>query len=997
MDDEQSSSTVNIQAEGGSLASGRDTVTIDQPHGMQQPEVTMSGDYSRQPTFSNVNIESSDANVSLADQKAVLVNIRPPEEAQSSTTDSLLPTDESSLPSLVSVTGGTSSGDTNLHFFVHEQGKYIQIGQCCVIVEMHVNDQTMERLKAQGTLEVESQNGASLVIVRWRGLELDEAELRTNIKVQLTEKLLDLERAIPQDLMANQCNKCQQLVTFLLREFRGYLSNISLGCIQLTLFFSNREDFQRGRSSEAISKIQKFLDGLLLTDRVNEARFKVTVLEKGDEVADPMDTTIYSRVQKKTFSENLGEPGNMTSSQPGEMLTQDQFTHRISLQVKQSITEELNLFRQEQAQILRDAMKEVLPEMEQRIIENISTKPEAGEETAPPEPDSRSGKQSTGFPIQMSPRRTPPSYQITTFPHAMTLHAFEEPDTESTEHLSGDEEISDLVSFVQSKVKISHQEVKVKQRSQPLDFSHLFNAIHERRYQDDLTNMMTMILPEQNKKYEEDFMDPENDELHKYLKEIWGKDSMKVVQQALNIADTVTRPLRLDDAEISEKFCTVLCVDLSLSMAGQPIKDQATLAAKIVQDCLGYIGLVSIGFETKVEQELTKDKDTALKVIGQLQIEHYGHSSSSPVLEGLFTALKLLQGRVKATDFGPHHTMYPKIVIISDGFFNDCSPDFEGRQPCQKTDVLLKSILEVLVAMDIKMPIYFVPVGKKQNVTHGWFSKVSVVENVDFLSESEFKEISIGRVMNAIMWPSEPETPFKSWTAVKKEFTQNLSATMLEQIEWFITEHFKHPPTIGTRVKIGKLKKHRKGTVFCHIEGINKQIAEVLIVMDSTGEILTYLWSFYQENIWFYKPPTNSDTSEFPVGTLVRKSGARSYDDLGVVFYCPSRIRFFMAEPFPPKDTDNLKVSWRSKLSIGDRSYVLNESELTHVESPLLDLSGLIVSKTVALKFSHDGRKMKELGEISHSRSRAFQSLEQKGTRERKGDQQKQGRAGIFF
>lgn len=295
------------------------------------------------------------------------------------------------------------------------------------------------------------------------------------------------------------------------------------------------------------------------------------------------------------------------------------------------------------------------------------------------------------------------------------------------------------------------------------------------------------------------------------------------------------------------------------------------------------------------------------------------------------------------------------------------------------------------------MPIYFVPVGKKQNVTHGWFSKVSVVENVDFLSESEIKEISIGRVMNAIMWPSEPETPFKSWTAVKKEFTQNLSATMLEQIEWFITEHFKHPPTIGTRVKIGKLKKHRTGTVFCHIEGINKQIAEVLIVMDSTGEILTYLWSFYQENILFYKPPTNSDTSEFPVGTLVRKSGARSYDDLGVVFYCPSRIRFFMAEPFPPKDTDNLKVSWRSKLSIGDRSYVLNESELTHVESPLLDLSGLIASKNVALLFSHDVRKSKELGEKSHSRSRAFQSLEQKGSRERKGGQQKQGRAGIFF
>lgn len=148
-------------------------------------------------------------------------------------------------------------------------------------------------------LLVVSQIDASLVTMRWKGNEVDEAELRTNIKVQLTsslpEELVDLERTVLQDLVANQCDKCQQLVTFLMRKFRGYLSNIRLGCIQLTLFFSNREDFQRGRSSEALTKIQKFLDGLLLTDRVNEG-FRVTVLEEDDEGASPMDTTFFSRL-----------------------------------------------------------------------------------------------------------------------------------------------------------------------------------------------------------------------------------------------------------------------------------------------------------------------------------------------------------------------------------------------------------------------------------------------------------------------------------------------------------------------------------------------------------------------------------------------------------------------------------------------------------------------------------------------------------------------------
>lgn len=107
----------------------------------------------------------------------------------------------------------------------------------------------------------------------------------------------------------------------------------------------------------------------------------------------------------------------MASGHSGEMLTQDQFTRQISLQVKQTITEELDLFRQEQAQILRDAMKEVLPEMEQRIFENISSKLDASKEITTPESDSESGKQSPGFSKQMSPRWTPtrPFYHATEF------------------------------------------------------------------------------------------------------------------------------------------------------------------------------------------------------------------------------------------------------------------------------------------------------------------------------------------------------------------------------------------------------------------------------------------------------------------------------------------------------------------------------------------------------------------------------------------------------
>lgn len=43
--------------------------------------------------------------------------------------------------------------------------------------------------------------------------------------------------------------------------------------------------------------------------------------------------------------------------------------------------------------------------------------------------------------------------------------------------------------------------------------------------------------------------------------------------------------------------------------------------------------------------------------------------------------------------------------------------------------------------------------------------------------------------------------------------------TMLKQIKWNLAEYFKHPPPIGTRVKMAELKINQTGTVFCHIQG----------------------------------------------------------------------------------------------------------------------------------------------------------------------------------
>lgn len=45
--------------------------------------------------------------------------------------------------------------------------------------------------------------------------------------------------------------------------------------------------------------------------------------------------------------------------------------------------------------------------------------------------------------------------------------------------------------------------------------------------------------------------------------------------------------------------------------------------------------------------------------------------------------------------------------------------------------------------------------------------------------------------------------------------------TMLKQIEWYITEHFEHPPPIGTRVQM--FRKYVMWTVLCHVRSKEKQ------------------------------------------------------------------------------------------------------------------------------------------------------------------------------
>ena len=71
----------------------------------------------------------------------------------------------------------------------------------------------------------------------------------------------------------------------------------------------------------------------------------------------------------------------------GEMMRQDELTSQMSENiqkvVQKALREELAHFRLEQTKILREAVEEVLPEMEQRMFEKISGKSHFREISSP--------------------------------------------------------------------------------------------------------------------------------------------------------------------------------------------------------------------------------------------------------------------------------------------------------------------------------------------------------------------------------------------------------------------------------------------------------------------------------------------------------------------------------------------------------------------------------------------------------------------------------------
>ncbi|XP_062619497.1 uncharacterized protein LOC134281054 [Saccostrea cucullata] len=950
---------VSIRAHGGSITTGQRTVTGNIPEGSPVPEVSVSGE--NQPVQSSsslsLQIEAVESDISCADDTAFHFNVT---QSSSDTdrgqelSDPLTPsptTDTVPLSPSTSVTGGAPSGDKTLHFFVHEKGKYIQIGRCCVVVELHVNDGLMEKLQKEGTLEVDTHTGSSLVTLRWRGIEDTEEALRTRIKVQLTTSLTEdlqaLERTVLKDLVNKGCNKCQELVRYLLREVRGHLTDISLGCLQLTVLFTSQEELERGTCSAFIQRLQKFLERLLVTEKVQElvedVRISVTVLSEEAAMSHkevPEVTTLYKREDKMSsekvssgLSREMSELKSFLSheltglraGQAREIMTQEQLARQIGAQVQQCVTEELDQFRQRQILVLRDAIAELLPELQQRLYESVASKLQSegiSSQAAPP-----SGRQ--------------PSEEL-------VRRQTEEP-------LSSKERISQLVRHVQAKGQQILPEVKVGQRSQPVDFSAFFSAIQG----------LSKKAEEESEK-DEGYTDTKIAGLHEKLQKIWGEDGVKVVQHSMEVATQATE--KLGKGEMPDQFCTVMCLDLSRSMAGNPIKQQLREAERVLQNCLGQVAVVTIGDKTKVEQDLTRDKDTVKKILERVYIQP--HMTSTPIIQGLLTALKLLQLRVKPTEIGHHHTVYPKIVIISDGLFNDCSPETEEtKQPCSRTDSLFASVLEVMAALHIHVPIYFVPVGEQLDTSSSWVDMVTVVKDVDFLSDSIATETLTGRVMSAILEPKEPQTPAKSWQAIKKDLMKKKQETKeINRIEWFITEHFKKPPPIGTRVKVSGAESIAQptGTILQHIKGRKEEqdtkTQYVLVVLD-TGDKVYHRWTFDQENLLFYKSIPDAGYAALPVGTLVRRGRHWNYDDQDGG---PDEIGVVIIN----KDGGRLvKVCWRSPLAAHELNvYRFGDQERFDIdvaESPLIDFEGLIDSGSPRWEVSDEAGKWRPLTGVS--------------------------------
>ncbi|XP_033750261.1 uncharacterized protein LOC117334642 isoform X2 [Pecten maximus] len=279
---------------------------------------------------------------------------------------------------------------------------------------------------------------------------------------------------------------------------------------------------------------------------------------------------------------------------------------------------------------------------------------------------------------------------------------------------------------------------------------------------------------------------------------------------------------------------TVLCLDTSASMEGEPFKNMMRFAMdivtgiealKVITEIEENVSVATIGAETKVQIHMTCDFDAVKTTLRQ--IHDAGPRGRSPIAGGLLVALAGCLGNGENATIGDV-ILTPRIVLLSDG---RGTPDHLKAGPDEardsNTDILTKTIVDsnlTDVCQNLKRRhnrVYCMPFGdadqsvleKVSKITSG---KVFLPSQLDRFLRFTDKNVAAAQLLARVVATLGYIPPGDGMRLLFERHHANVSledkADVLELVQLLVTElpdqlitseHDEELPALGTRVRRG--------------------------------------------------------------------------------------------------------------------------------------------------------------------------------------------------
>ncbi|KAJ8304633.1 hypothetical protein KUTeg_018216 [Tegillarca granosa] len=850
--------------------------------------------------------------------------------------------DENDLQSRIVVESSKAvnyPGNKELHFCVQEKDEWVQIGDCCVIVELNIDDKLVDKIKQQGDFTAEINTGEVMVNLRWGDLQKNVKAYRSSLKVTVTQHFQKLEHAILQELFLQRCEKLIKTVRNIFEKCNSdaRIVDITKGCFQFNFVHLTQESVEFLHSQKCIQEIQIFLTDLLITERIRGLAGSDGEILRVTSLKDQSSLINNSEEMKKY---GLLSPERVVTSKGGAVSQAELNTSEIRYRIE-DLRNEVQLIKttiksqNETMQMDRNAIQDQLSGITE-LLQSLFPKINNLEEKVTQIRDGESHIHTSG----LSPQTDREDGILATHFRVPSGSNVLSPQTESEEGIGTTPFRVPSGSSVLSPQTESEESIERTRFKVPSESSAL---VHQAEREESLETTQELVTSEQSLILNEHLASPES-----------GYQSLSAIGNRRRMEEDDI-PIATDTHASEDKVVTIE-TDLQRSSTYTP---EPNISKKDVKEIPGYaisdlletlfgdrdILKVDPGDKTRELEGATaavpdEDSDEAkgflyqfadfinindlLETIKLLMQEEDDHS---PRASGIDTVLCLdlaqsmegtgfvqmkhvvntyLDGvEENATERGLEENIAmtvtvdgveipPHIILISDG--NITSLDDVSAEVIDVTEKRREMIISVILRMKqcgFNFPITCVPVGD--------FKHTIVGKAVKFLSEMNTEHISVEDVIKNMILGCGFDLSDKIYLEKMVQIYKKPQPNYIFFDDFYVEEYSELPP-LGSRVKRKNKASHLEGTIVSHLSE-----SKIEVIWDS-GDPKTYNITKDDSDLIVTDKPRIMTSQEInpPIGTLVKRG--TDWRDIN-----SHKLRY----PVEVVDRPDIVVSWQWKDEAG--------------------------------------------------------------------------------